>query len=648
VLRQDLAKDSGEKDSLIKEARVLARLTHPSIVRLFDLADTEAGLMLILEYVRGPNLAQVLRQRKKLSMAELLHVMRQICEGLAAAHAVGVIHRDLKPPNILVAATMTDLAVPEFLLRSTVKITDFGISKLLASKNGTSAAPLVPDTTTIAGTPLYMAPEQSAGFASSPATDIYALGVIVYIALAGRPPFVGNDMAQLARQHAEARAAPIPACGPEVNAVIQKALAKAPDQRFATATDFYSALEAACSPPKPSVVSEIPVLQPDRLDRASDWLYRSRWRIAAVVGLLIVAAVSFIATHVRSTASAPMSAGIVDRASVPSLGKEIHLPDDLDVAPAGSQAAGFSAGISTPKRPGPRRRPHIIWTAWSEELDPVEVLSLDGVASDGTAYIRDDASQSLWAVNDRGLKWGFRTPMPSNPAYSGAYNPSWPSYRDLSPALRPALPPVLPASSDFSKLDAQNGQWPGEKPQWRYNSRLGVATLSTADGRATAKLDSPPTQALAANDEILVLTKQNVVWAFDSAGRAKWNYASPDSVQEMARLPSGAVLLLLGKDHLTLRAIRAGVKQWEFTAHDYIRDFGVVDSAGSLYFLTSGYRLTFYALNAGGESMWTWVLDSPYSSSEKLRIDDAGRLYVSGARFEIEGATRRAVICLAE
>ena len=645
VLRQDLAKDSGEKDSLNKEARVLARLSHPSIVRLFDLADTEIGLMLILEYVRGPNLSQVLRHRKKLTIAELLHVMRQICDGLAVAHAVGVIHRDLKPPNILVAAAMTDVGAPEFLLRSTVKITDFGISKLLASKLETAATPLVPDKTTIAGTPLFMAPEQFAGLASSPATDIYALGVIVYIALAGHPPFVGNDMTQLARQHFEAIPAPIADCGESVNAVIQKALAKAPDQRFPTAIDFYRALEAACNPSRPPVAPELPMLQPDGLDRASDWLYRSRWRIAGCVLVLFVAAVWLIATHARPATSARLEQ---EAAAHPSLGKIIHLPEDLDVDPADGKAPALSAGISMEKHTGPQRLPHIVWTAWTEEHDVLEFLRLDGVAGDGTAFIRDDASQSLWAVNDLGVKSGFRTPLPSNPAYAGANNPNWPSYRSLSPSLRPALPPMFPTSSDFTALDAQNGQWPNPKPQFRYNSRLGVATLSSTDEHWTSQVDSQPAQALTANQKTLVLTKQNVVYSFDKGGRLEWNYASSDVVHQMARLPSGIVLLLAGREQQTIRAIRGGTKQWEFTARDWIRDFGVVDSAGSLYFVTSGYQLSLYALSAGGKPLWSCLWDSPTSHLESLRIDAAGRLYMSGARFEIAGVTRRAVICLAE
>lgn len=181
---------------------MLARLTDPCIVRLFDLAEIESSLMLILEYVRGPNLAQVLESRGCLSLEEFLHVSRPVCTGLAEAHAEGVIHRGLKPPNLLAAPSLPEATGREFLLNSRIKITDFGISKLLASKvDGAGASPSAEATTSAAGTPVLMAPEQFAGRACTPATDVYALGVIAYFALAARPPFVSDNRRELAFQH---------------------------------------------------------------------------------------------------------------------------------------------------------------------------------------------------------------------------------------------------------------------------------------------------------------------------------------------------------------------------------------------------------------------------------------------------------------
>ena len=626
VLRQDLAKDSGDKDSLIKEARVLARLTHPSIVRLFDLAETEAGLMLVLEYVRGPNLAQVLDNRGRLTLDELLHIARQICAGLAAAHAEGVIHRDLKPPNLLVAPSLPDATGPAFLLNSRIKITDFGISKLLASKVQTAGASAAKDaTTTAAGTPVFMAPEQFSGRPCTPATDVYALGVIAYMALAGRPPFLSDNVRELAFQHFQKTAEPIHDCSPAVNAVIQKALAKSPLDRFQSAMDFLAGFESACLPPPPSI--GLPVLEPDGLDRAAAWLGRHGWKL--ILGLVAMVAALIAVLAQRAPGPPPTPYGNTPPASRPSLGKVISLPADLDAVPEAPTLPPPIVAAPLASRSGPRKAPHAVWTALLDSDDFHSSAIIDGISPDGMVYVRDEGSRSLWAVNETGLKWGYRAAESASLARFGVHEASWPNeshidFRDpgriwlaackngcdgavfnpegkggrnnqVPAALRTPMMAAAPVSSRFRADDPQNGHWPEDHVQLRSNSRLGSVTLSSADRRWQVPLDGRGTQAVQAGGKWIVATIRNTLYSIDSTGRVEWTYASPSEIQSMEVLPSGDVHLLSGERHESLQVIRAGVKQWEFSSPGWIREFGPVDRTGALYLVTfSGNELSFF------------------------------------------------------
>ena len=244
-------------------------------MRLFDLAETEFGLMLVLEFVRGPNLAQVLKARSRLTETELLFIMRQICSGLDAAHAEGIIHRDLKPPNLLVAADSDSwesfkkgVCTSSFLLNAKVKITDFGISKLLASRAEVNAGvPGGDGTWSSAGTPLFMSPEQFQGQPSTPETDIYALGVVAYQAISGALPFSGEDVETLAQKHLSETPKPIEGCSPRVNRAILRAMSKRPEDRFSSARAFLAALEGTAE-----ATAALPGWEPDALDRVEMWI----------------------------------------------------------------------------------------------------------------------------------------------------------------------------------------------------------------------------------------------------------------------------------------------------------------------------------------------------------------------------------------
>lgn len=684
VLRQDLAKDSSDKDSLIKEARVLARLTHPSIVRLFDLAETEVGLLLILEFVRGPNLAQVLDERGRLTIEEFLHVARQVCAGLAAAHAEGVIHRDLKPPNLLVAPEMPQATGPEFLLNSRIKITDFGISKLLASKAPASgASPATDATTTAAGTPVFMAPEQFAGRPCTPATDVYALGVIAYLALSGRPPFRSENVRELAFQHFQATAEPIHDCSPPVNAVIQKALAKAPGERFQSAIDFLNALECACLPPPVYVTP--PILEPDGLDRAAAWLGHHWWKLALGLVVVVGAAISMVEPQTRLPASTQF--GPAPQASPPSLGRIIDLPVDLDVVPVTRNLPAAMGGTRSSSESGPRKAPHALWTALLDSDDFHSSAFVDGVSPDGTAYIRDEGSRSIWAIQNSALKWGLRAAEPANLSRYGLHMPSWPDgshvdFRDagrvwlascpdakaecdgvvfnsegkggrtnqVPPSVRIRAGSMPHTSSSFREDDAQNGHWPDQLPSLRYTSRLGSVTLSALDQKWSVPLDGRGATAVQADDKRVILaTIRNTIYSIDAAGRVEWTYASSEPIHAIQSLTDGNVLLLAGKDHQTLQAIRFGLKQWDFGARGWIREFGPVDRAGALYFVSgSGNDLAFYGVDAAGKPMWSMVWSGASSSAESLLLDETGRLYLSNGRFEVGGRMRKGVVCLQE
>jgi serine/threonine-protein kinase len=182
---------------LSREAQILVRLNHPNIVRIFDLAETHEGQLLVLEYVCGPSLDNVLGNRGSLNGSELLYLMSEICAGLSDVHAKGVVHRDLKPSNILMSlpggersAFLENGSLPSTILNSQIKIADFGISKLLSGTIGSTAH-------NVSGTPRYMAPEQFQGDTISAQTDVYALGGIAYECISGKPPFTVLGFAAL-------------------------------------------------------------------------------------------------------------------------------------------------------------------------------------------------------------------------------------------------------------------------------------------------------------------------------------------------------------------------------------------------------------------------------------------------------------------
>ena len=206
-----------------RETRLLARVSDPGIVQIYDVGHAPEGLYYVSELVDGESLASRLR-RGPLPAWDACGVAAQLCRALAGAHAQRIVHRDVKPANILISSD------------GRVKVGDFGVARLAeGSTDGTAAS--------IVGTPRYMAPEQGRGRPTTPATDVYSAGVVLYEMLAGHPPFTANAVVELALLHLEEEPPPLSVHLPTpLVEIVNRALAKDPAQRYADGAEMAEAL----------------------------------------------------------------------------------------------------------------------------------------------------------------------------------------------------------------------------------------------------------------------------------------------------------------------------------------------------------------------------------------------------------------------
>lgn len=233
VLRRSLATDlfiSKFKD----EARIVAQLTHPGIVSVYDIGQRGAWSYIVMEYVAGPNLATLVHATIPPTIPEILDVIAQVAEAMAYAHKRGVIHRDLKPANILVT------------LEGEAKVTDFGIARVLegdTDETAFSAAGLQ------VGTVNYMAPEQIRGQPIDARTDVYLLGTTLYYALCLQYPYKGDAVpVQKIRQDATPLSKYLPQINAKVDEAVNRCLAREPDERFQTMAELAASLRALIDP----------------------------------------------------------------------------------------------------------------------------------------------------------------------------------------------------------------------------------------------------------------------------------------------------------------------------------------------------------------------------------------------------------------
>jgi eukaryotic-like serine/threonine-protein kinase len=231
VLKSEYADDPTFRARFEAEARHAAALVHPNVASVFDFGhivdDDGSGVprpFLVMELVPGQPLSALLRGGEAMPPDRAADIVAQAADAIAAAHALDIVHRDVKPGNLLVT--------PD----GTVKITDFGIARA-----GESAA--ITQTGQIIGTPYYISPEQAEGRPATQASDIYALGVVLYECLAGRRPFDRDTPIQVALAHVREQVPPLDDSVPaRMRAIVERALAKSPQDRFAAAADLATAL----------------------------------------------------------------------------------------------------------------------------------------------------------------------------------------------------------------------------------------------------------------------------------------------------------------------------------------------------------------------------------------------------------------------
>ena len=272
VLDPELAHDETARLRFCREARAAASIAHENVVAVHQVEHAaDDGLpYLVMQLIAGETLQQRLLRQERLPLAEIVRIGLQVAQGLAAAHAQGLTHRDIKPGNIL-------LEPP----RDRVKLTDFGLARIADDVKITR-------TGFVTGTPLYMAPEQARSEAGDARSDLFSLGVILYEMCAGRPPFQGDSALAIMKQITEARHRPLSEVNPEVPdwlaELVDKLLAKKPADRYQSAADVAEVLEYAWTRLRSSS-DELPaVYQQERKVRRK----RNKAILAGVAGVFLL------------------------------------------------------------------------------------------------------------------------------------------------------------------------------------------------------------------------------------------------------------------------------------------------------------------------------------------------------------------------
>jgi eukaryotic-like serine/threonine-protein kinase len=418
VLADRFARDSSFVARFRREAQSAAALNHPNVVSVFDTGSDDGTHFIVMEYVRGKTLSDVIREDAPLMPERAAEIAEGVAQALAFAHRGGIIHRDVKPGNIMLTGT------------GDVKVMDFGIARATASESLTQTA-------TVLGTATYFSPEQAQGEPVDARSDIYSLGIVLYEMLTGQPPFAGDSAVTIAYKHVREEPIPPSQLNPDVpaglEAIVMKCLAKNPANRYQTVDELLqdlgrflagqpvratpllapAATELVQRATRPTTV--LPAPTTEETDRRRKWIAGT---ILGVILLIILVGLFFLARSLTETGGTQVAipnvigkteqeartelegAGFKVGTVQPTPSADVAQGLVLDYDPKGSAVKGTTINLKVSSGPGTVKVPNVLCRTKPEAVDALQARGLKVKTSGQTEQNPDCKDPSTVARTD--------------------------------------------------------------------------------------------------------------------------------------------------------------------------------------------------------------------------------------------------------